>query len=97
MIHSLKLLPEFWSAVANDEKNFEMRNEQDRNFREGDFLLLQEWQGEYTGRELFRKITYILRGENWGIMEGYCCMGLTTIEVKIGNLKFVWNGTTEHA
>lgn len=51
----------------------------DRPFKQGELLLLQEWDNVnncYTGREAEKRITYILEGGIFGLMEGYCCMGL---------------------
>jgi hypothetical protein len=43
MIHNLKSLSEYFNAVWHGAKNFEIRKN-DRNFREGEFVILQEWQ-----------------------------------------------------
>lgn len=42
MIHNLKSLPEYFRAVLEGTKTFEIRKN-DRNFKEGDFVILQEW------------------------------------------------------
>lgn len=75
-IHPLKTLPEFFDAVGVT-KTFEVRKN-DRNFRVNDILWLQEWSEEngYTGRDKRYTVSYILEGEQWGIKEGYCIMGL---------------------
>ncbi len=59
VIHSLKIGPMFFNAVANGEKKAEMRKN-DRDFKCGDFLLLREWEGEYSGNKLVVKVTHIL-------------------------------------
>ena len=76
MVHQLKTLPEFFQDVG-PLKPFEIRRD-DRGFKVGDTLWLQEWteKGGYTGQAKQFKVGYILRGEQWGIMEGYCVMGL---------------------
>lgn len=72
-IHSLKIGPMFFNAVANGEKKAELRIN-DRNFKHGDFLLLREWAGEYSGSKLVVRVTHILPlGEliacdNWVMM-----------------------------
>ena len=84
--HELKCWPEFFDAVADGRKTFEVRKA-DRDFRLGDVLVLREWQpahtekwslrklpDRYTGREVRAVVTYILAGT--GIEPGYVCMGI---------------------
>lgn len=60
MIHALKTLPEYFEAVRKGDKTFEIRKD-DRDFRVGDYLALNEWDGEkYTGRSQLVKVRYIL-------------------------------------
>lgn len=60
MIHKLKSLPEFFQAVRNDDKRFEIRKN-DRDFKVGDVLKLYEWSpdGGYTGKVERMTIHYI--------------------------------------
>src|ERR1700677_28303 len=88
--HALKVAPEFWEDLENGKKTFEIRSSNDRDFCVGDTLHLREWDatmstpaGEkwtkeigYTGRELFKRVTYLLAGERWGLREGYVIMAL---------------------
>ncbi|MEH6016916.1 DUF3850 domain-containing protein [Klebsiella variicola] len=72
VIHSLKIGPLFFNAVANGEKKAEVRKN-DRDFKCGDFLLLREWEGEYSGNKLVVKFTHICPlglfiGGNWVVM-----------------------------
>jgi hypothetical protein len=79
--HELKTWSEYFESMVLEEKNFEVRKN-DRNFKVGNYLLLKEWNPEseeYTGREVFRKIEYILKGGQFGIEEGYIVMGLSDI------------------
>lgn len=81
--HELKILPEFFDAVATGAKPFEVR-EDDRNFAVGDTLRLREWSpslGGYTGRALARTITYKLPVGRCGIEPGYCVLGIGTREI----------------
>ena len=90
MIHELKTCPEYFEQVRNGNKPFEVRKN-DRYFSEGDEVLLKEFipeddeqpekfpGGRYTGRILHRKITYILQGKQFGIIEGYVVLGLQVI------------------
>ena len=56
MIHALKILPEFYQAVIDERKPFEIRKN-DRNFQSGDNVVLMEWErGKYTGRECVIRI-----------------------------------------
>lgn len=76
--HELKCWPEYFRKILSGHKTFEIRKD-DRNFQEGDELLLREWhpigQG-YSGREVVRSVAYIIRG-GFGLREGYVCMALS--------------------
>ena len=49
MIHELKILTEYFEAVASGRKRFEIRKN-DRDYKVGDRLYLREWNGEeFTG------------------------------------------------
>jgi hypothetical protein len=72
-IHSLKTWPKWFAASAAGKKPFEIRKN-DRDFRVGDTLVLQEWDPitqKYSGKSLTRKITYIQR-----VSKSYVVMGL---------------------
>ena len=70
-----KILPEYFNAVQEYRKNFELRKDED-NIQVGDELILQEWNGEYTGNYTWRKVTYILRNvPEYGLKDGYCIIG----------------------
>lgn len=75
--HKLKILPRWFEDVKSGRKNFEIRRN-DRDFKEGDYLLLKEWErGKYTGREITRKIQYIYQGDgSYGLSEDFCILGL---------------------
>lgn len=76
MEHELKIKPEYFKAVSDGRKNFEIRRT-DRGYKTGDLLTLKEWTGtEYTGREIHREIRYILSEcPEYGLMQGYCILG----------------------
>ena len=67
-----KILPKYFRAVRKEEKNFELRKDED-NAQPGDVLILMEWEnGEYTGRTEVRRIRYVLRNlPEYGLMPGY--------------------------
>lgn len=58
--HKLKIDTEYFEAVLNEKKNFEIRFN-DRNFQIEDIVILQEIteNREYTGREITATISYI--------------------------------------
>ena len=58
-----KAWPEFFNAVLNSKKNFDLRLG-DFSVSEGDVLVLEEWDPEtkqYTGRKIEKKIKYVLK------------------------------------
>lgn len=58
-----KTWPEYFEAVASGKKTFELRV-QDFDVKEGDTLILEEWNPEtreYTGRRIEREVTYVLK------------------------------------
>jgi ASC-1-like (ASCH) protein len=62
--HELKIWPEYFEAVVDGRKTFELRKA-DRDFKIGDIILLKEYipdyeNPHYTGRKIRVKITYIL-------------------------------------
>lgn len=71
-----KILPQYFRAVREEKKNFELRKDED-DVRPGDVLILMECAGgEYTGRTEVRRIRYVLREvPEYGLMPGYCIMG----------------------
>lgn len=77
--HELKTWRMYFDDVQSGVKSFEFRQD-DRTprFEVGDTLHLREWGGremDYTGRECFRRVTYIARGGPI-IPEGYCIMSI---------------------
>lgn len=77
--HELKVWPEFYEAIREGVKTFEIRKD-DRGFRIGDELYLREWcpkKQNYTGARSRRWITYILKGGQFGLEPGYVALGLS--------------------
>lgn len=75
MIHELKILPEYFEAVTDGTKRFELRKD-DRGFTVGDEIILKEWNGtEYTGRSVKKQISYILKNYT-GLAKGYAVLSL---------------------
>lgn len=78
--HCLKIWPEFFRDVHSGKKTFEVRLD-DRGYRVGDILVLQEFnpvEKRFTGEIMIRTVSYILSGEQFGIMAGYVVMGVET-------------------
>lgn len=80
--HELKTLPDYFNAVLDGRKTFEIRKN-DRDFAVGDTLILIEWIPQYrlpTGRQQRCEITYILEGndetEQYGLMKGFCILSI---------------------
>lgn len=76
MIHALKTEPEFFDAVIHGDKTFEVR-ENDRDFRVGDYLALNELDDtrtEYTGRSVLLYVSYVLKDERF-CKSGYAVIG----------------------
>lgn len=84
--HSLKTWPQFFRSVRDRLKNFELRKH-DRDFKVGDYLLLHEWDPKterYTGQAEGRSIKYVLSGPAFGLMEGWCILGLDDKPFTVG-------------
>lgn len=80
--HRLKTWPEFFKAVADGRKKFELRKD-DRGFEPGDLLELVEFDPE-RGREtgtpsIICKAGYILRGPCFGLEAGFCIIQIRSM------------------
>lgn len=79
MEHFLKCWPEYFKALEDGEKKFELRKD-DRMWEVGDKITLMEWnptEEKNTGRRIKFTITYILRNApQFGLMDGYCILSL---------------------
>lgn len=76
--HELKTWMPFFEECVTERKKFELRKN-DRNFQIGDELCLQEfdqYKQEYTGREQFFEVSYVLLGGRFGLEVGYCILGI---------------------
>lgn len=79
MIHELKTLPEFFQAVVDRKKKFELRRD-DRNFAVGDKLILKEFdRTNFTGREVHASVAYkLVDCPQYGLRRGYCILGFAS-------------------
>jgi len=62
IIHK-KIWPEYFELVVSGKKRFELRLA-DFDVKEGDSLMLEEWDPQtkgYTGRTIEKKIDYVLK------------------------------------
>lgn len=83
MRHELKTWPPYFNDVVDGRKTFEFRID-DRQYSVGDVLCLQEYApgtDEYTGREIDKRVSYVLRPADFGpatlgIAPGWCVIGL---------------------
>jgi len=74
--HELNICPEYFEQMKNGTKTFEMRFN-DRDYQVGDHLLLTEWDPINTsaiGDTLKFKVTSILYGPLFGLLDKYCIM-----------------------
>lgn len=75
--HYLGIYPEFFEAVASGKKRFEVRRKT-RGFNIGDILVIKEYVGTYTGREIKAEVTYILDDEEF-CKEDYVILSIQLI------------------
>ena len=79
--HELKVLPRYFKALLDGTKNFELRKN-DRDYKVGDDLLLKEYvKGMYTGRKVYKRITYIFKGGEYGLDKDYVILSLKEIGI----------------
>ena len=85
MIHELKILPQYFKAVLEKRKTFEVRKN-DRPFIVGDGICLREFdplsEHKYTGRVWYGNITYILNDPL------YCKKGFVIMSIEEDNNLF---------
>lgn len=89
--HNLKLIPKYYEVAEKGIKTFELRKN-DRNFKEGDTVTLEEFNPEnkyYTGRKFHVVITFILTSYQFeGIEEGFVIFSFKRpYELKKHNVK----------
>jgi hypothetical protein len=78
MKHELKTWPQYFAAIEKGEKTFEIRKN-DRDFKKGDLLELQEWDPiteKYTCNIITFGVGYVITDTRWGLQEGFCVMSL---------------------
>ena len=85
--HDLKIQAEYFAEVINGNKTFEIRNN-DRNFVEGDKVVLHEMAGNpgeggyvATGRRCAAEIGYVC---DYSQPEGQVVFSLLNVDVEVG-------------
>ena len=80
MEHELKILPEFFKAIQLSLKRAEVRKN-DRNYIVGDILILKEYSNnKFTGREIKRLISHIVKGGQFGLDKDYVMLSFIMFE-----------------
>lgn len=77
MTHALKTWPSYFLDVTSGCKTFEVRKH-DRPFKDGDTLLLQEYnpdKEEYTGKEWAGIIVYMMNNPDF-VKKGFVILGI---------------------
>ena len=75
MIHELKIYHDFFESVISGKKTFEIRKN-DRPFKEGDLLALNEWDwNAYTGRSCLVYVDFVMNSPEY-VKEGMVIMAI---------------------
>jgi Domain of unknown function (DUF3850) len=90
-VHELRIWPEFFAEVLDGRRSYEYRKD-DRNFRVGDILHLQEFSppvagaisGQYTDRVIRAAVISICADRRIGIPEPYVILGIRLIDYLTG-------------
>ena len=82
-IHELKIKLDYFIAIRNRTKNFELRKN-DRDYRVGDlisFIVLDDFNITYQPPELYY-ISYVLQNcPEYGLQEGYCILAIKEVRI----------------
>lgn len=73
MEHEIKIWPDFYQAIIDNLKGFELRKN-DRDYKAGDTVMWMEFDPNtkrMTGRHFSAEISYVCKKFD-GLQEGYC-------------------------
>lgn len=73
-IHRIKCLPEYFNPVELGLKKAELRLN-DRDYKVGDWLILEEYDSGYTGREITKKVLHV--ADVGFVADNYVLLSLT--------------------
>ncbi len=79
-VHKLKEVEPYFGDVASGKKQFEIRP--DKGFQVGDMVMICQFKQDFTGIDVQKIITYILR-DYPGLQEGYVILGLADYDHKM--------------
>lgn len=84
-VHDLKVQTQFWADLWDFKTTAQLRQD-DRQYRVGDVLLLREYNPEfgYTGMNVKRRVTHILRHEDvpYGVRRGWCILSTAKMDTR---------------
>ena len=86
--HKLKTWPEYFNAVEDGKKKFEIRSTEDRKFYYGEHILLEEWDPEtkqYSGKWIHVIVTYVTAPDCPFLPENTCVFGFVIVRRGKGN------------
>lgn len=85
-IHELKSWPQFFAAIVDGSKTFELRKNDRGGFEVDDILRLREWDpitSTYSGRMVCVRVTYVLNSDKHcavspkALHPDYCVLGIS--------------------
>lgn len=82
--HELKIAPEYFEAVSNGTKTFEIRRN-DRDFKVGDIIKLKEFSDHlYTGPMVLVKVLGVFSGlSDYGVDPEYVVLSIKVVENRV--------------